>query len=67
MKIILPKDNSLRLSIIFPLTLGGLKNKAFIMLKDIFTKAFILAYFNLDKEIWVKIDIFNYIIVGVLL
>ena len=50
-KITLFKDNNLRLSIIFLLILEGLKDKAFIILKNIFIKTSILTHFNLNKKI----------------
>ena len=50
-KITLFKNNNLKLNIIFLLILKNLKNKVFIILKNIFIKIFILTYFNLNKKI----------------
>ena len=36
---------------VFPLVLGSPKEEAFIILKNIFIEALVLAYFNLDREI----------------
>ena len=35
-------------------------------MKLIFIKILILTYFDFDKEIWIKIDVFDYIIIVIL-
>ena len=61
-----PPKGSTKTNMAFPLVLGGPKEEAFMMLKNAFIEAPILAHFDLDREIWVETDASDYVAAGVL-
>ena len=43
-----------------------LEKISFKILKDAFTKISIFQHFDFDKEIWIEIDVFDYVVVAIL-